>query len=91
MAKIKAFLQASSISINYLEALQLALADLFLADTVLDGRRRLRRLLLVHNLQRSHCSIYPMKIIDIRETLIACAHPSMEEGYFIVNDPDEEY
>ena len=91
VAKIKAFLQATSISTNYLEALQLAVADLFLADTVLDGRHRLHRLLLVRNLQRPDYSTYPVKVTDIREALIACAHPSMEEGYFIVNDPDEEY
>ena len=64
VAKIKAYLQATSISSNYLEALQLAIADLFLADTVLDGRHRLHRLLLVYNLQRPHYSTYPMKVMD---------------------------
>ena len=91
VAKIKTFLKATSISSNHLKVLRLAIVDLFLAEATMDGKHRLGRLLVVPNLQLPTYSTYPVKVTDIRETLIACAQPNMVEGHFIVNDPDEEY
>ena len=90
VAKIKMFLEATPISRNRLKTLQLAITDLFLANASIDGKQTLHRLLMVPNLQQPNYSDYPVKVMDIRETLIACVSPTEAKGHFIVDDPDEE-
>ena len=68
----------------------MALVDLYDATFTKDGRYNLTRLLMVEDLGHPQISDYPMKVIDIQETLIACVPNNSQKGYFILDDPDED-
>lgn len=91
VAKIKKFLLLQPpTSETHLEDLPLALVDLYDATMARDGRNTLLRLLEVEDLQQAQYVDYPLKVGDIRETVIACLPRDSRKGYFILDDPDED-
>lgn len=90
VAKIKKFLLLfPPRHTSHLRAIPLALARLYDARPTKDGRYTLTRLLEVEDM-RSGLDDYPIKVGDIRETLIACIPSAPCKGYFILDDPDED-
>lgn len=80
-----------------LECLCLAVVDLFRAEPINEEDADACRLLRVANMQTDaalHYETYPVKVMDIREPLIALIaggpNVSSSIGYFVYDDPDED-
>ena len=69
----------------------MAVVDLYNTQAAIDGKKCLQRLLKVANLKEPAYEKYPVKVKDIKETLIACISNESIEGYFLLNDPDDDF
>lgn len=91
VAKIKYYLRLQPHDCSgQLPTLFVAVADMFHAETTWEQGKRLRRLFKVSDLQRHAYQDYPVKVLDVREPLIACVSQDNATGFFILEDPDED-
>lgn len=69
--------------------LHLAVVDMFDARFMTDGDRNALPILQVDDLRNLVHRDYPVKVQDIKETLIVCLPERSNEGYFVADEVDE--
>lgn len=92
-AKIKMFVTLKpQFYFPELQELNLAVADLFRAEATTDGENRVfNRLLNVNDLRQADYEDYPVKVQDLKEVLTVCFPRNTSRGFFIPDDPDEDF
>lgn len=89
VAKVTIFLQLKSATFSYRPTMDLAIADLFVAEFTRSGTVDLCPMLVVNDMRRPAYQKYPVKVEDIKETLIVCLPNGTATGYFIADNVDE--
>ena len=90
VAKVDMFLKAVPPFDTQLQPLYLAMADVFATRPMAHGETQLLEVPDMDASRSPNCCSYPMKVRDIRESLIQHVPETSHMGYFIFDHPDED-